>query len=404
MTIPIRGAIAAIAVACVIVGAGAASAGQSPDAAPPGTLTLGPLRVTPSIVITDMGVDQNVFNEPDNPKHDFTLTATPRADVKFRMRRINMGYTTSTDYVYYRTYRSQRGVNTFSVARMDLDLGRLKPYLTATGLNSKARLNTEVDARARHRDVVYGAGVAFRIASRTTLLLNALQGKIAYDPDAELFRGVDLRDSFNGRRRSIDAGIGIALTPLTSLTVGLAREYQTFERSPDRNSDAWRVSPTFTFSPNGLLTGSASLGYRRFHTVSPAVPDYSGIVSNVSIGATIYGRNHVLAAFNRDVQYSYDLATDYYVGTGGTVAWTLGLGGPFDVRATGGRTLMDYRSNLSNAGSDRATSYGGGVGFRLSTRARLGLNVDWVRRESTRSADRAFRNHRIFAGLNWGTS
>jgi hypothetical protein len=244
-------------------------------------------------------------------------------------------------------------------------------------------------------------------------LLNGTQGRVAYEAGSE-FRGVDLRQSFNGRRRAVDGGLAIALTPLTTFTMSVAREEQRFERVPDRDSNSWRISPTFTFSPAGLLTGSATVGYRRFHPLSPTLPDYSGIVSAMTVGATIYGRNLVQGVFNRDVQYSYDLATDYYVGTGGALTWTLSVVGPIDVRATAGRFRMNYRSDGGSstgltaggeqAGLDQTTSYGGGIGYRFGQRARLGLNVDWSRRASDRSVDRAYRNHRIFAGLTWGTT
>jgi hypothetical protein len=395
---------AAVSIAWAVLSAGVARAGQEPDTVPPGTLTFGPLRLTPSLVLKEMGVDDNVFNEPVNPKHDFTFTVTPQATVVFRVRRLRLGYVTATDYVYYRTYRSERGTNVSSSARLDFDLGNLKPYATIQGLNSKSRVNTEIDARARHRDLQYGAGVAVKLASRTSLVINGSQGKISYEPDAT-FRGVELRRGFDGRKRTVEGGLAIILTPLTTFTMSVAREQQRFQLSPDRDSNSWRVSPTLTFSPTGLLRGSASVGYRRFHTLSPALPDYSGLVSLVTLGATIYGRHQVQALFSRDVQYSYDLTTDYYVGTGGTLIWTLAVVGPIDVRGTGGRYLMDYRGGgAEKPGSDRTTIYGGGLGYRFSNRARLGANVEWSRRDSIRSADRGFRNRRIFAGLTWGTT
>jgi hypothetical protein len=398
-----RRVIAATGVAGALLSAGVACAGQAPDTAPPGTVTLGPLRLTPSLLIKDMGVDDNVFYNAVNPKRDYTVTVTPRADVAFRMRRLRLGYSTSTEYVYYRTYRSERGINTTSVARMDVDLGYLKPYATIQGVNTRARLNSEVDARARHRDLLYGAGIALKIASRTNLLVNGTQGRVVYDPDTEKFRGVDLRQTFDGRRRSIDVGIGIALTPLTTFTLAVAREQQRFARSSDRDSNTWRVSPTLTFSPSGLLTGSATVGYRRFQTVSSSLPDFSGLVSLVNIGATIYTRHQVDARFSRDVQYSYDVAAAYYLTTGGTITWTYLLAGPIDVRGSAGRTLNDY-TVAGALGHEQLTTYGVGVGYRFSTRARLGVNAEWTRRESAKSADRAFRDHKLFAGLTWGVT
>ena len=168
--------LAAAAVAVVVSGSGVAVAGQ--DTLPPGTLTLGPVRITPSLLLQDMGVDNNVFNEPVDTKSDFTFTITPRADIAFRMRRLRLGYNLTTDYVYYKKYTSERGTNTASSARLDFDLGRFKPYGTIQGLNTKSRLNSEVDTRARHHDVTYGAGVAFRIASRTDIVVNGTQAKM----------------------------------------------------------------------------------------------------------------------------------------------------------------------------------------------------------------------------------
>ena len=206
-------AIAAVSMAWAVLSAGVARAGQGPDTPPPGTLAMGPLWLTPSLIIKDMGVDENVFNEPVNPKRDFTFTITPRATVVVRVRRLRLEYATATDYVYYRTYRSERGTNVSSSARLTFDLGHLKPYATIQGLNSKSRLNSEIDTRARHRDLQYGAGVEVKGASRTSLLLNGSQTKVSYEPDAT-FRGVELRRGFDGRRRSVDGGLAIILTPL----------------------------------------------------------------------------------------------------------------------------------------------------------------------------------------------
>ena len=390
--------LAAAAVAVVVLGSGVAVAGQ--DTLPPGTLTLGPVRITPSLLLQDMGVDNNVFNEPVDAKSDFTFTITPRADVAFRMRRLRLAYNLATDYVYYHKYTSERGTNASSSARLDFDLGRFKPYGTIQGLNTKSRLNSEVDTRARHRDVTYGAGVAFRIASRTDIVVDGTQAKVAYEPDEE-FRGVDLEQSFNGRRRTVDAGLAVTLTPITTLTMLVEREERRFQLSPDRDSTAWRVAPTFTFSPTGVLSGSASVGYRRFTPESPTLPSYTGVVSTVNIKATIYTRHEMRAQFSRDVQYSYDLDNDYYIGTGGTLTWTWLLIGPIDVRATGGRYLMDYRGGPL-ADSDTSTTYGGGVGYRFGKAARLGANIAVSRRDSKISPERNFRNQRIFVGLTWG--
>lgn len=389
--------------AVLIVLAAVPAQAQDPDTPPPGTVVLGPLRITPSLVVKDMGVDNNVFNEPVDPKRDFTFTITPRAEVGFRVRRLRLGFNSTTDYVYFRKYRTERGVNASSAVRADFDLGRIRPYVSAEGVDTRSRLNTEVDTRARHHDVTYAGGVAVLVGSRTQLLLNSARAAMSFDPGVE-FRGVELRRSFDGRRTSVSGGLGLDLTPITRFTMLVTREQQRFELSPERDANTWRVTPGLTFSPTGLLTGAASAGYRRFQTLSPLLPDYSGFVSNVSIGATIYGRHIVAAQAIRDVQYSYEEAAAYYLGTTLGVTWTMTVVGPIDVRGTTTRSVMDYKTRSEELGEDTTLTYGGGIGYRFGSRARLGMNVDWWRRDSDRSSERRFRNHRVFAGLTWGTT
>ena len=42
-------------------------------------IELGPLSLYPSLRIVDAGIDENVFNDADNPKKDFTFTVASRA-------------------------------------------------------------------------------------------------------------------------------------------------------------------------------------------------------------------------------------------------------------------------------------------------------------------------------------
>jgi hypothetical protein len=387
---------------CALGSAGVARAGQDParqDPVPPGTITLGPVWITPSLVLSDMGVDENVFNEATNPKHDFTFTISPKTDVQWRLRRLLFKFTTGSDYVYYHEYKSERGSNSSSSARVDVDLGRLAPYASISGLNSKRRINNEVDARARHRDLSYATGVAVKVASRTSVLVNGTRTTIEYQPGEE-FRGVNLADSFNGYRRTADAGLAVALTPVTTLSGTVAREEHRFDLSPIRDSNSWRVLSTVSFIPTGVVTGSASVGYRRFEPLTATEPGYSGLVSKVSVGATIYERHQMTAVFDRDVQYSYEAENTNYLGTGGTLTWTWLLIGPIDVRGLAGRYLMDYGEGHP---SDTSMNYGGGMGYRFTNRARVGVTVNWLRRNSN-SAERTYRSRHIFAGLTWGTT
>ncbi len=367
-------------------------------------IRFGSLGINPALIVKDIGVDNNVFNDSTDPKSDFTFTITPRAEVLFRPRRVKLTYTTAVDYVYYETYTSERGTNQQSTARADIELGRVRPFISIGGASTRERYSQEIDARARHNDRTYAAGVGFQIASRTTLSAAARRTTTVFD-EGSTFRGEDLAAAFNGRLDAFDATFGLQLTPITSFSLVVTEERQRFDLAPERDSDTTRVTPTLTFSPGGLLNGSAAIGYRRFNGRSPSLPDFSGLVAIVNLGMTIRGRHRLDTSFARDLRYSYDEATPYYLSTGGTVTLTSQIAGPFDVKLTGTRQLLDYSQSMvtTTAPSDDVySSYGGGLGYRLRHRLRIGINAEWSHRTSDRSNDRDFRNNRIFGTFTWG--
>jgi hypothetical protein len=368
-------------------------------------IRIGPVGINPSIAFRNMGVDDNVFNDPEQPKSDFTFTVTPKAEVLFRPRRLHLAYTTATDYVYYHAYASERGTNQSSQVRAEFDLGRLQPYAAAGGASTRERYNQEVDSRARHHDRTYAAGAALRLASRTSVSMAARQTRVDFD-EGSAFRGEDLARAFNSTIDAVEGTFGLQLTPLTGISLVVTREQQRFDLDPDRDSDTTRVTPTITFSPGALLNGSAAVGYRRFNGRSPSLADFSGLVAVVNLSATILGRNRLDTTFARDVRYSYQQDVPYYLATGGSATLTTLIGGPFDVKITGTRQALDYRQSETpetRGSADTYTSYGGGVGYRLRQRMRLGVDAEWVTRSSDRTSSREFQNRRIFASLSWGT-
>ena len=126
--------------ACVTV-ASALPASAQITTPPPDVpvIQAGPLGISPTIMLRDIGRDENVFNERDDPKSDFTFTLVPRAEVVFKPRNLRLAYTAATEYVYYREYKSERATNLSSAVRADVTLGWFTPYLLATGTNTRQR-------------------------------------------------------------------------------------------------------------------------------------------------------------------------------------------------------------------------------------------------------------------------
>lgn len=379
---------------------------QSPDPERP-SIRLGPVEFRPRLAFTNMGVDYNVFNEKTNPKRDFTFTAIPDLEVSLHPGRLRLAYNTGTEFIYFREYTSERSLNRNLGARADLDLNILKPFVSFTSTRTSARANSEIDVRAEHRPQAYAAGTRLKLASRTEMVFTARETRDAW-ADGEEFRGVELAQTLNGKTRAYDTAFNVALTPFTTVGVVVSQEQMRFDRSPLRNSDTLRILPTVTFSPLGLITGTASIGYRRFNGLDPSLPDYTGLVSTGSIGIVFVGRYKLDTTFARDVRYSYEEDLPYYLVTGGRATLAMQAFGQFELRALGGRESMAYRGVTGSQigtqipGSDVLTSYGGGVGRRLGDRVRVVADLEFIHRASDRDPSREFSNHRVVASLTWG--
>ncbi len=394
------------AAAAALVFAAAPARAQSPDADRQ-AVRVGPFELRPRLSITNAGIDNNVFNERVNPKRDFTFMVAPELEVALHPGRLRLAYTSGSEFVYFRKYVDERSVNRNFGGRVDLDLNVLKPFASFSTGQTSARPNAEIDVRARHRPRVFTAGTRLKIASRTEMVFTAREASDVFDDTAQ-FRGVPLARTLDETDRSYVTALNVALTPITTAGLVVSRETQRFPRSPVRDADSWKIAPTLTFSPLGLVTGSASVGYRAFNGLDPSLPDYSGIVAAGAIGIQFVGRYKLDTSFTRDIRYSYEELLPYYLLSGVRSVLAAQAIGMLELRLLGGRESMDYRAAgvsvvpVPALGSDTLTSYGAGVGYRVGDRARIVVDVELLHRASTRDLSREYSNHRIVASLTWG--
>ena len=382
------------------------AAGQNVPVEPePAVMTIGPVEVRPRIVLANVGVDNNVFNEFENPKSDFTATISPDLDLSIRPGPLRLSLLTGTDVVYYHRYDSERSTGRRFGARAELDLPYIKPFIAYSAAHTSVRSGNEIDIRARHHPRALSGGLRLILASRTSLLLTARRATVEYD-DGATFRGVELADTLNSITRTYDSALAVSLTPLTTVSLTASVEDTQFDRDSRRNSRSYRIAPTIAISPLGLLNGTASVGYRRFDGEDPMMPSYSGLTAAGSLGLVLVDRYRFETTFSHDVRHSYESALPYYVQTAGRGTVATYLFGGLDVRVIAGREVMDYRAFIGaeEPGRDAVTTYGGGVGYRLTESVQLVLTAETSKRVSARDVTREYTNDRIFATVSWGVS
>ena len=134
-------------VALLGMGLGGAHAQDEPLADAP--MRLGPLFVTPTLELVQLGFDNNVFNESGELASDYTFRGGPRVAVELPLSRLLVTASSTIDYLYFHQFTNLRGFNIDLDTRTELRLRRVTFFLEDSFRNTTDRLNLEIDARAR---------------------------------------------------------------------------------------------------------------------------------------------------------------------------------------------------------------------------------------------------------------
>jgi hypothetical protein len=399
---------------CVLVmvlalGYPAAAVAQSDGGPDPAKVRvrIGALWMNPSIGITNLGVDDNVFNQAEDqlPKSDFTVTFTPRTDLWLRLGRSWLSGTIDEQLVWYQEYSSERSTNSRFLVGWRMPANVLNLNLNASYTKTRERPGYEIDLRAPRKEVGLQAAIEGKVFSKSFIGVRVQRQTVDFD-DTTVFVNRLLRDELNHVTTSAAVTLRQQLTPLTSIELNGTRSEDQFDFSPLRNSTSTSFNGSVTFDPLALIRGSASFGVRDFTPDSPDVPAYTGATMAVDLAYTLLGTTRFAVRAGRDIQYSFDVAQPYYLQTGveGSVAQQ--IFGPVDavVRFNEQRLAYRDRSGIPQRSADRTDkihSYGVGAGYHFGADVRLGFNVDNVRRNSDIDA-RTYKGLKYGAALTYG--
>lgn len=366
-------------------------------------IQIGPLGLTPSIALTDLGIDSNVFHEAEQPKRDFTFTFSPGASAWLRAGRTRLSLDGRGDLVYFQRYSNQGSIGGTISGRYELRANRLTPWAAGLAASVRQRAGYEIDLRVRRLQRQVGAGVDIRVLANTQVTISAARDDLFYDATARYF-GTNLRDALNRRSESADVALSHKLTPLTTFAVDTEAIRDRFMFSPERDSTSTRLRAGLDFAPLALISGRVRVGYRKFNAAG-GVPDFAGIVASVDAAYTLLGRTRLEVIGQREFDYSFDLGYPYYLITGAHVTVTPRLSTHWDIQGRFGRQQLAYRQmGMRSAGAarvDRYAVYGAGIGYRLGASARISANVDRERRRSEADG-RDYDGYRLGVSTTFG--
>ena len=97
-------------------------------------MRLGPLALAPSIAVTNLGWDSDVFQEGGESAGDFTATTTPQVQGWMRLGQARIRGRGAVAFTYFQTYASERSTDTDFAVRLDWRLARVSG--TSPGVGS----------------------------------------------------------------------------------------------------------------------------------------------------------------------------------------------------------------------------------------------------------------------------
>jgi hypothetical protein len=365
---------------------GAAAQTAASDPSENARFQFGPLRFTPFLAITEIGVDTNVFNEALEPQRDTTATFGPGAEYWIRAGRARVSAKSDVQYNWFRDFSNQRSLSTNNDLKIEFPMARLTPFVDGIFDHGRVRPGYEIDTRAFRTESGVGGGVDVGLTAKTGVRLEAHRRRLKYRED-EFFFGNSLQETLNRRTDSLGLSWRQKLTPLTTFTVLSEYEKERFDVETSRDAKGVRVMPGFEFDPFALIGGKVFVGFRSFDTTDPLLPNYRGLVADVEANYRTHATRFDIRV-QRDVDYSAEMLEPYYLLTDAGVKVTQKVTQRWDVVGAASRQWLDYQRieglviSEAPSHSDHGYRLGGGVGYLLGNSVRVGVDVAYYKRNS----------------------
>jgi hypothetical protein len=369
-----------------------------------GTIVAGPVSLRPSFALRDVGIDSNIRDDANDPKQDFTLTAEPRLRAAMPAGSGQLTGSATVGFVYYATYKDEQSINQSYEGRFEGTTSRLRPLLGATFVRARERSGYEIDARVLRLESTVSAGAEFKLTSVTSLTGTYSHSTEDYG-DSDQVAGTLLQNQLNHDTDVVSANARFAVTPLTTLSIAAERQRDRFDELPLRNAASVRLLPAVEFAPDAIITGRIAIGFRSFRPDDPRLPPFRGVVGDAKVGGLFWGMTRISVDATRDVDYSFDPLTPYFVLASERLTVSQSIGGPLDVIAIAGLDHLHY-AVLEGVGLpgpvDRTRTVGGGIGVRLSPSVRFTVIYDFTNRRSSQFNSRDYDRRRLFGSVIYG--
>lgn len=388
-------AVAQVAVPATGVQTSTGLAGIPPEPHVFGELRLGVLTFAPTLRLSEIGIDTNVFNLEGTERQppDFTATVQPGLEARVETTRAGLRVLGTGAMVYYNNNDFERSINPavqlagfFRVAR------KIELFGEAGGGYGRAHRGYEIDVRPRTSSKNYAVGARF-LSRRVGLEAVAQHGETRYDPAAR-YLGVQLNETLDRTTQSTNLAVSYRFSPYTTFALGVAAIGDRFPSSPNRDTAANRAYVSAAFHPRALISGSVQVGYVLGKTLSNVTPDFSGVTANAGVSYTWRDAFSVSLGASRDFEFSYRVEHPYYRYDIYEGAIRQALSHRFDIGVGMSLGTLSYPvlGDVPAVPTEVLRQLSGSVGARVTRQVRVGVYVRRIERLTGSRPYQAYRS------------
>ncbi len=380
------------------VGAGPLTSSLADKEPTEGVIKLGPLRMAPGLTLSEVGHDDNVFDEASNPKKDWVVSGLPDLSLFARLRWVQFSVYGGVPFQYYDAYKTERSIGSAYRGRADILLSRLSPFIGGGRTRTRSRPNGEIDTRADQQIDEASGGIAYELFAHGQMFVSMIRTQVDFK-DA-LQSGISLGQSLSRRSDDYQVGVRTQLTPLLTMQVHGSYREDRFRNDLTRNGQSMSGSATFTFDAAAVVSGSASVSYQDYKPDDPTVERFRGVTGSGFITYPFLEIGRFNFGYNRSREYSFDAAEAYYIENTGRAIYTHRLFGDVDLQAQASRSYFNYGAREGTPHrQDWLETYNGNLGYNLKNRTRVAANYEYAERHSRDIAQRNYIRRRIY--LSW---
>ena len=229
----------------------------------PGLIRAGSFYLTPYLRIGTLGVDTNVFYTPTDRQTDFMASGGPGLEIVRPIgKESRIGLDGGMDYLWFARTESQRRLNGYGSALLDLEGVKTRFAVEERYATSFSRPNYQVNERVQQLIEGTQGLLTRRLGERFQVALVGYRRHT--DTDSVDYLGTDLGTTLTEDRYLAGGELRTALSVKTQFVVGGDHTWHRFAREPERDGESTLAYGGFRTDETALVSGRALGGARLF--------------------------------------------------------------------------------------------------------------------------------------------